>query len=311
MPLSNGFGWFRMTADRNPRGEGLAADYNLISPDYFGTIGARMMRGRGFTASDRDGTAPVALVNEDLARTWWPGEDAIGRRLRLQNGSTWFEVVGVAPDLEDASQRFNSVRPTVYIPHAQGKLFVGTMRVPAPPYEGQLLVRTSGDAAAVKATLRQEVRTADPSLLTDVHTIQENLEARVGPMRTISMLLSALGGLALLMASVGIYAILAYAVSRRTREIGIRSALGATRGEILALVMRRTTLLIVWGISAGLLAALASTRVLAHRMEKFGKLDAPTCVTVSLLLAAVALLATGLAARKALRVDPAQALRWE
>jgi ABC-type antimicrobial peptide transport system permease subunit len=137
------------------------------------------------------------------------------------------------------------------------------------------------------------------------------LEARVGPMRTISRLLSALGALALLMASVGIYAILAYAVSQRTREIGIRTALGAQRREILALVMQRTMWLIAWGIGSGLLGSLALARILSRSIAKFGELDAVTCVSVSVLLGAVAVLANYLPARKALRVDPVQALRCE
>jgi ABC-type antimicrobial peptide transport system permease subunit len=124
-------------------------------------------------------------------------------------------------------------------------------------------------------------------------------------------LLSALGALALLMASVGIYAILAYAVSQRTREIGIRMALGAQRREVMALVMQRTITLIAWGIGAGFLGALAVSRVLAKGLGQLGGLDPVTCVSVALLLGAVALLASYLPSRKALRVDPAQALRCE
>src|SRR5262249_30238412 len=141
MPLMNGYGWFRMATYRAVRGSAATAAYNLISPEYFDTIGARMVRGRGFTAADREGTAPVALVNEELARAWWPGEEAIGQRVRLAPGAVWFEVVGVAPDLEDATQRFSSVWPTIYVPRVQGRLFAGA----AAP-ESQLLIRTRGDA---------------------------------------------------------------------------------------------------------------------------------------------------------------------
>ena len=130
-------------------------------------------------------------------------------------------------------------------------------------------------------------------------------------MQTVSMMLSALGGLALLMASVGIYAILAYAVSQRTREIGIRLALGAQRGEIVGMIMRRTSALIAWGIAIGLGGALLLSRAMARSIAKLGHLDAVTCTTVSLLLAAVALTASYLPARKALGVDPAESLRSE
>jgi ABC-type antimicrobial peptide transport system permease subunit len=219
--------------------------------------------------------------------------------------------VGVAPDLQDATERFNSVRPMVYVPYTQAKLFLHGMRTDPPPYQMQFLIRTNGATAGVKAALRQETLATDSTLRVHIQTIQEMLEARVGPMRTISMLLSALGALALLMASVGIYAILAYAVSQRTHEIGIRTALGAQPREILALVMRRTMWLIAWGIGSGLLGSLALTRILSRSIAKFGELDAATCVSVSVLLGAVAVLANYLPARKALRVDPVQALRCE
>jgi hypothetical protein len=271
-----------------------------------------MVRGRGFTADDREGGSPVALVNQEFARRNWPDQEPLGKRIRLTAaGATYFEVVGVAPDLQDASSPYNSVRPMVYVPHTQGTLFFKGMRMDPPPYQLLFLARTGGEPAALKAAIRQEARAMDSSLRVDVQTVEESLEARMGPVKTISMLLSALGGLALLMASVGIYAILAYAVSQRTREIGIRTALGAQRREILTLVMQRTVLLIVWGIGIGLFGALALTRIFARNFAKVGELDAATCVTVSLLLAAVAMAASYLPARKALRVDPVQALRCE
>jgi putative ABC transport system permease protein len=163
----------------------------------------------------------------------------------------------------------------------------------------------------VKAALRQETLAADSSLRVNIQTVEEMTEERVGPVKTITWLLSALGGLALLMASVGIYAVLAYAISQRTREIGIRIALGAQRREILALVMQRTMVLIIWGIGFGFLGALALNRIFSRSLRKIGELDAVTCISVAILLGAVALLAGYLPARKALRVDPVQALRCE
>jgi ABC-type antimicrobial peptide transport system permease subunit len=206
---------------------------------------------------------------------------------------------------------YNSVRPTVYVPDAQGALFLKATRVDPPSYQMMFLARTAGDVAALKSAIRQEVRARDSALRVTMATVEESQEAQFGPLRTMSILLSALSGLALLMASVGIYAILAYAVSQRTREIGIRTALGAQRHEILALVMQRTVQTIAWGIGIGLFGALGLTRIFARSFAKFGELDAATCVTVSLILAAIALLAGYLPARKALKVDAAQALRWE
>jgi predicted lysophospholipase L1 biosynthesis ABC-type transport system permease subunit len=273
---------------------------------------ARIIRGRPFTANDREGEPPVAIVNQDLVRSYWPNEESIGKRIRMGAAAgTYFEVVGVAPDLQDANSPYNSVRPTVYVPYAQGTLFLKGMRIDPPPYQMQFLTRTRGEPAAVKAAIRQEAHAVDSSLRITTQTVEEYFEARFGPVRTISMLLSALGGLALLMASVGIYAILAYAVSQRTREIGIRTALGAQRREIMALVMQRTVMLVAWGIGLGLVSALALTRAFARSFAKFGELDLMTCVTVSVIMAGVAMLASYLPARKALRVDPAQALRYE
>jgi ABC-type antimicrobial peptide transport system permease subunit len=199
----------------------------------------------------------------------------------------------------------------VYIPYAQSTIFFSGMKIDPPPYQVSFLMRTAGDPAPVKDLIRQQAHAIDPSLRNTIQTMQEFFEARLGPLRTISMLLSALGGLALLMASVGIYAILAYAVSQRTREIGIRAALGARRGELVTLLMRRTVVLIAWGIALGLAGAIVLTRVFARAMSNVGELEASTCVAVSVFLAAVALLASYLPARKALRVDPVQALRCE
>jgi len=315
MPLSNGLGWLPLIVEgKKPevREQLPHADYNVISPGYFQTVGARTVSGRDFDAADREGGSPVVMVNQDFVRRYWPNENAIGKRIRLKSSAgSYFQVIGVAPDLQDVNSPDNSVRPMVYVPYAQSTAFFSGVKIDPPPYQVSFLTRTVSDPPAVKNLIRQQAHAMDGSLRTNIQTVQESIEARLGPLRTISMLLSALGGLALLMASVGIYAILAYAVSQRTREIGIRAALGARRGEIVALLMRRTAVLIAWGIGLGLAGAIVLTRVFARAMAEVGELDAATCVAVSLFLAAVALLASYLPARKALRVDPAQALRWE
>jgi ABC-type antimicrobial peptide transport system permease subunit len=159
--------------------------------------------------------------------------------------------------------------------------------------------------------MRQEARAADPQLRVTVQTLEETIDSWLRPLRAVSMMLSVLGALAPLMASVGIYAILAYAVSQRTKEIGIRMALGARRGEIVLMIIRRTSVLIAWGIAIGLGGALLLSRVMASSLAQLGHLDAPTCMTVSLLLGTVALTASYLPARKALRIDPAESLRSE
>jgi predicted permease len=314
MPLSNGIGWFPLVTEGSAISTGDSSpqtDYNVVSPGFFETIGAAVVRGRAFTTADREGSPPVAMVNQALARRYWPNEEPIGKRIRLGTASTFFEVIGVAPDLEDANGPLNNVRPTVYVPYGQGKLFLKGVRTGTPPYQMQFVIHTSGDPARVKAALRQEAIAQDGSLRVHIQTVAEMLKDIMGPIQTMSMLLSALGALALVMASVGIYAIMAYAVSQRTREIGIRIALGAPRKEILALVMRRTIMLIAWGIALGLTGALALNRIFSSVVADFGGLDSATCVSVAFLLGAVALLASYMPARKALRVDPAQVLRAE
>jgi len=314
MPLSNGVGWFPLAVEgvqaRNPQSP--HADYNAISPEFFETVGARIVRGRAFAPSDRESSPPVAMVNQELARRYWPDQEAIGKRVRLSESTgPYFEVIGVAPDMQDATSPYNSVYPIVYIAAAQSALFLKGMRTDPPYYQMQFLARTTGSPAALKVAIRQEAHATDSSLRIDVQTIEESREAQFGPVKTISMLLGALSALALLMASVGIYAILSYSVSQRTHEIGIRAALGAQRREILALVMQRTVALVAWGIVLGLGAAIVLTRIFARSFHKLGELDAVTCVTVCAVLGAFALLAGYLPARKALRVDPVQALRCE
>jgi len=314
MPLSNGIGWFPLVTEGSaiPTGDSSPqTDYNVVSAGFFETIGTPVVRGRALTSSDREGAPPVAMVNQALARRYWPNQEPIGKRIRLGTASTFFEVVGVAPDLEDVNGPFNNVRPTVYVPYRQGKLFLKGVQTDTPPYQMQFLIRASGDPARVKAALRREALAQDRSLRVHIHTVAEMLNDMMGPIKTMSMLLSALGALALVMASVGIYAIMAYAVSQRTREIGIRVALGARRQEILALVMQRTAMLIAWGIGLGLTGALALGRLFSSVVANFGGLDSATCISVAVVLGIVALLASYMPARKALRVDPAQVLRSE
>jgi hypothetical protein len=280
-----------------------------------------IVRGRAFLSSDREGSEPVAIVNQEMVRMYWPDQEAIGKRIRSQSGTTFFEVVGVAADLQDKGDEspFSMLLPTAYVPAGQGSLLFPTGRngsygarlASFQTREMQFFIRANGDPASVKTTLRQAVRAIDPSLWVSIQTIEERLEPLTGPQRTVALCLTGFGVLALLMACAGIYAILAYAVSQRTREIGIRMALGAHRREILSMVMGRTLILIAWGIGAGLAGAFALSRILATQIRGLGGLDLATCVSVTLLLSAASLLASYLPSRKALRVDPAQALRCD
>ncbi len=293
---------------------------HAVSPGYFETLGIPIVRGRAFLRSDREASEPVAIVSEQMARTYWPGEEAIGKRIRSQGGATFFEVVGVAADLEAPGHRPPfPMFPIAYVPAGQESLLMAPRRdgplaarvASNQVSDMQFLVRSSGDPASVKTSLRQAVRAADPSLWVSIQTIDERLEPLIGPQRTMALCLSGFGVLALLMACAGIYAILAYAVSQRTREIGIRMALGAHRREILSMVMMRTLVLIASGIGVGLAGALALSRILAASIRGLPGMDAGTFISVTILLGAASLLASYLPSRKALRVDPVQALRCE
>jgi hypothetical protein len=189
------------------------------------------------------------MVSQELVRRYWPGEEPLGKRIRLHTGSSFFEVIGVVQDVDNPG--LGSAQLVLYVPSGQGKLLLAGARLESPPYQMQFLIRSSGDPAALKSTLHRAALVNDPSLWVNIQTLQELREESVGPVRTFSLLLSALGALALFMAAVGIYAVLAHAVSQRTREIGIRMALGAQRGEIMTLVMQRTLALIAWGHRSG------------------------------------------------------------
>lgn len=315
MPLANGMaslplvteGSAAPSADLSPR-----TDYNVISPNFFSTVGISIRRGRNFTNEDREGTPPVAIVNQSLVGSYWNNQDPIGKRIRFGNGTCpYFEVVGVAPDFEDPSGPFNTVRPTVYVPYGQEATLLAGIQTGTPPYQMQFLVRTIGDPSGLKIALRQEVLARDPSLIIHIQTIQEMRDAMFGPIREVSVLLSALGGLALVMASVGIYAIMSFNVSQQTKEIGIRVALGAGRRDILVMVMQRTVKLIACGLAVGLAGALAVNRISSSVLSHLGSLDATTCASVSCLLAFVAVFASYIPARKGLRVDPVSAMRCE
>ncbi len=235
-----------------------------VSPEFFETLDLRILRGRPFTSADRPGSPPVAIVSQSFADKLLAGQEPLGTQIQITGGGS-AEIVGVAADINLASGPF-PLSPTVYIPTGEA----GSTR----PTGGrwidrmELLVRSNGKPGSLEQELRQVVHAADPSLWVNIQTIGDYLGRFNGNAGLAIFILTALGALVLLMASVGIYALLAYSVSQRTREIGIRMALGARNREILALVMRRTIILIAWGIACGLLGALALGRILAALVLK-------------------------------------------
>jgi predicted permease len=285
-------------------GENVADNVTLTSPvalDYFRTLGIPLLRGRDFNAQDREGAPGVVIINESFARRYFPDQDPTGQRVSLSGAQgPWLEVVGLARDGKYITLG-EAPAPFLYQPLAQ-RHESGMV----------LLVRTSGDPAQLVPSVRREVQSIERNLpLTNARSMAEMLRSSLFPARVGAILLGVFGLLALLLASVGLYGVMSYSVSRRTREIGIRMALGARSGDILRLVLRESLTLVAVGMLLGLIAAFAATRLLAGFLYGVSPTDPPAFIGIAVLLAAVALVASLVPARRAAHVDPMVAFRYE
>jgi len=270
----------------------------MPGPGYAATLRIPVARGREFTERD-DAHAPlVAMVNQSLARRYWPNENAVGKHILLGRIPQPLEVVGVLGDVRNLGVAAD-VGLEIYVPFVQ-----------RPWANINLIVRTAGDPHAFVAAVRARVLSIDADQpVTAVQTMEELLETGAAQPRFTAFLLGALSGTALLLAVVGIYSVIAYSVAERTHEMGIRIALGAEPADILRLVLRQGLLLALSGIAIGVAASFALTRLMASLLYHVSVTDPATFAIGSLLFAAVALLASYLPARRATRVDPMAALR--
>jgi predicted permease len=277
---------------------------NMVDEAYLATLDVPVVAGRGILRSDGAGAPPVALVSEAAARRHWPGRDPLGQRIHLGVGwpenEGWAEVVGVVRDVAFGDLRA-AAAPGVYLPIAQFS------------YRANYLVaKVDGDPAAAVPAMRAMLRELDPQLpLWDPAPMTRHVAAATAAERFTMVLLAAFGALALVLAAVGIYGVIAHSVAGRTREIGIRMALGARPHRVLGLVMRQGLGIVTTGLGAGLLATLVATRVLRAQLYGVTPTDPVTLAAVVALLAGVAAAATALPARRAARTHPMEALRHE
>jgi putative ABC transport system permease protein len=290
------------TGQTEPIGVGV----HSISPDYFKTLRVNLLKGRVFTDRDRAGAPRVALINQSAAETFFSGEEPLGKRIQVGVGASYetteksVEIVGVVADVRYGRLE-TAIEPDVYLSSLQPTDSAQT-----------LILRTGIDPAAIAAAVRREVLALDRNVpLTTIQTMKERVAEVTSRTRFIAVLLGIFACLALLLSAIGIYGVMAYNISARTRELGIRIALGAQGADVLRLVLRDGMTLIAAGLAVGLLSGLAAMRVLKSQLYEVNVTDPLTFIIVSLLLAGVALLACYFPARKATKVDPMVALRCE
>jgi predicted permease len=274
------------------------AGFQIVTPGYFAAIGMHVLEGRDFSPSDTATAPPVVAVNETFAKLAWPGGAAVGRRIRTSADGPWLTVVGLVNDMRHGGPAAPP-RPEFYQPLAQQ------------PFSSMaFVVRTAGDPERLVPAIRREVAALDPSLpLSKVATMEEHVERALSASRVMSTLVGAFGALALALAIVGIYGVMSYSVTERTRELAIRAALGATRHDVLGLVVGKAMILAACGVAIGLLAAVLLSRTIAGLLFGVGALDVATFTAAAGLLLVVALLAALVPAVRAMRVDGSLVLR--
>ncbi len=283
-----------------PLGQEPKALENAIDPNYLRTVGLPLLRGRNFDERDTLEAAPVVLVNRMMAEQLWPGADPLGKQLQLLEAKVTASVVGVVGD----AKQYNigePQRPQVYTPYAQNPHIFGT-----------LVVRSRVEPLGLARSVKEAVWSVDPEQpVWKVRTLEQLLSVNVADRRFVLWLMTCFAGLAVLLTALGIYGVVSYTVAQRTHEIGVRMALGAERRDVLRLVLGRGMRLALAGVGAGLVAAFAVTRLMSGLLYGVSAADPLTYAAVALLLAFVALVACYIPARRATRVDPLVALRYE
>ena len=278
--------------------------YQAVSKDYFATMGIRLMDGRLFDGRDVQGGPDAVIINKTMAMTFWPHQSPIGRRIRPGGSKDWCTIIGIVDDVKNAGLD----RPAgteLYLPYRQPAGAGNT--------DMYIVMRTSaGDPRSLAGVVREQLNEIDPSLpLADIRMMEDVLTRAQARPRFLTLLLSLFSGVALAIATVGIYGVVSYSVARRTKEFGLRMVLGAQGGDVLGLVMKQGAGMVAIGIVAGLATAFALTRLMASLLFGVTPTDLPTFAAVTVVLFGVALAACYVPARRATRVDPIQTLRYE
>jgi len=283
--------------------EGLVADFEMATPGFFETAGIALLQGRKFEWQDDDHAPSVAIVSQDFAEKFFLKGDAIGQHLDVMNARNWqnLQIIGVVSNASLYDIR-KAQAPTVYLPSMQYRDYMGW---------SQLLLQTSLSPAVMTGALRQTVESLGHEYISSIKTIRQNIDRSILQERVTAMLSAFFGALALLLAAIGVYGLMAYAVTQRTREIGIRMTLGAKRLGVLKMVLRETVVLMSAGVGIGLPCAFAATRLIGHMLYGVSPNDPVTVACVVGALFAVGVLAAYLPARRAMRVDPMVALRYD
>ena len=288
-----------------PGDPGPHSNIERVTPGYFSTMHIPFLTGRDFSRLDRQGSPVVVIIDANLARQYWPSQNPVGQRIRynsLSTGSTWATIVGVVAHCK---------RSALVGESDKGMRYYSLLQTGASG--GFLVARTSADPAALASTLRQTVKDVEPSQAAtyDLQSMEQRVADSLGPRRFAVTLLSVFAGMALFLAALGLYGVISYSVALRTQEIGIRMALGARRLEVLRMVVGQGMRLVAAGISVGLVVAFAFAEALSSQLFEVSAFDPVTLLAMVLVMAAVAVLASYIPARRAANVDPIVALRYE
>jgi predicted permease len=293
------------TGDPGPHG-----DVRYVTPGYFVALGIPILRGRLFTDDDRLGTQAVAVIDENLAREYWPNEDPIGKRIQSGSRDSWTSIVGVVGHIRFNQLAGEETSSGVSQSSSKGAYYFPIYQTTAS--SGFLIAKSSGNPGSLAGAIRQAVHDTDPNQpISDLKSMDTRIAESLGPQKFAVKLLAVFAALATLLAAVGLYGLISYSVTQRTNEIGLRMALGAEPSQVLRLILRQGAELLLAGSAVGIVAGLVLVRAMQSLLYGVSVADPLSFVGAALLLAIVALVACYLPARRATRVDPMVALRVE